>query len=119
MADGVQKRYSVFQDFEQKFQKCISTSAVRTKFEQHFQRGKLIVSEIQHIIDSICDHAQQMKTQKAEAKARIQVKLNNTEQQLKLLTEEMKHKTRQMVKDVKRKVSCFRRTSVTCTEGTQ
>ena len=119
MADGVQKRYSEFQDFEQKFKECISKSAVRTKFEHHFQRGKLIVSEIQQIIDSICDQAQQLKTQKAVEKKEIQDKLNFTKQQLSLLTQQMEDKIRQMVEDVKQKVSCFRGTSVTCTEGTQ
>jgi mitofusin len=92
---------------------------VRTKFEQHSQRGKLIVSEIRQIIDSMCDRAQQLKTQKAVAKKEIHDKLNFTEQQQLLLTQEMGRKIRQMVEDVKQKVSCSRGTRVTCTEGTQ
>lgn len=42
LADGFQNRYFEFQDFERKFEECISKSAVKTKFEQHSQRGKHI-----------------------------------------------------------------------------
>ena len=42
LAEGFQSRYFEFQDFERKFEECISKSAVRTKFEQHSSRGKTI-----------------------------------------------------------------------------
>ena len=42
LADGFSTRYFEFQDFERKFEECISKSAVRTKFEQHSSRGKNI-----------------------------------------------------------------------------
>ena len=119
MADGFPDRYSEFQDFERKFEECVSQSAVRTKFEQHSQRGKLIVSEIQQIMENAYDQSQQLKEQKAGAKKEIYDKLKFTEQQLLLLTQEMKDKIRQMVKDVEQMVSCFRGTSVTRTEGTE
>ena len=119
MADGFPDRYSEFQDFERKFEECISKSAVITKFGQHSQRGKLIVSEIRQIMDSTYDQTQQLKTQKDVAKKEIYDKLNFTEQQLLLLTQEMKDKIRQMVEDVEQRVSCFRGTNVTCIEGRQ
>ena len=108
MADGFPDRYSEFQDFERKFEECISKSAVITKFGQHSQRGKLIVSEIRQIMDSTYDQTQQLKTQKDVAKKEIYDKLNFTEQQLLLLTQEMKDSIRQMVEDVEQRVSCFR-----------
>ena len=108
MADGFQDRYSKFQDFEQKFEECISKSAVRTKFEQHSKIGKRIVSEIQQIMGSTYDQAQQLKKQKAEAKQEIYDNLNFIEQELLLLTQQMKDKIRQMVEDVEQRVSCFR-----------
>jgi mitofusin len=92
---------------------------VRTKFEQHLQGGKLIVSEILQIIDSMCDRAQQLKTQKAVAKKAICDKLNFTEKQLPLLTQEIQDKVQQIYKDFREKVSCFRGTCVNCTEGTE
>lgn len=42
LTDGFQTRYFEFQDFERKFEECISKSAVKTKFEQHSQRGRYI-----------------------------------------------------------------------------
>lgn len=42
LAEGFQARYFEFQDFERKFEECISKSAVKTKFAQHLQGGKLI-----------------------------------------------------------------------------
>ena len=108
MADGFQNRYFEFQAFEQTFEECISNSAVKTKFEQHSQRGKLIVSEIRQIMDSTYEQAQQLKTQKAVAGKEIYDKLNFTEQQLSLLRQEMEEKIQQMVEDVKQMVSCFR-----------
>ena len=119
MADGFPERYSEFEDFERKFKECISQSAVETKFEQHSQSGKRIVSEIRQILGNTYDQAQQLKEEKAVAKKEIYDKLYFTEQQLLLLTQEMKEKIQQMVEDVEQRVSCFRGNSVTCTEGTQ
>lgn len=42
LAEGFQTRYFEFQDFERKFEECISKTAVKTKFEQHSSRGKTI-----------------------------------------------------------------------------
>ena len=42
VAEGFSARYFEFQDFERKFEECISKSAVKTKFEQHSHRGKHI-----------------------------------------------------------------------------
>lgn len=44
LAEGFPNRYFEFQDFEKKFEECISKSAVKTKFDQHCQRGNHIAS---------------------------------------------------------------------------
>lgn len=44
LGDGFATRYFEFQDFERKFEECISKSAVKTKFEQHSSRGKSIAT---------------------------------------------------------------------------
>ena len=108
MAEGFPNRYLEFQDFECKFEECMSKSALKTKFEHHSERGKLIVSEIRKIMGSTYAQVQQLKTQKAVAKKEIKNKLNSTKQQLLLLSKEIKGKIRQMVEDVKQRVSCFR-----------
>jgi hypothetical protein len=77
------------------------------------------VSEIRQIMDSTYEQKHQLMTQKAVARKKKHDNLNFTKQQLLLLTEEMEDKNQRMVEDVKQRVSCFRRTSVTCIEGTQ
>lgn len=78
---------------------------MRTKFEQHSQRGRLIVSEIRSIMDGAYDQAQQLRREKTIAKKEVHDKLNFTEQQLLLITQEMKDKIRRMVEDVEQRVS--------------
>jgi mitofusin len=58
-------------------------------------------------MDKAYDQAQQLRTEKTESKREIHDKMNFTEQQLLLLTQEMKDKIRHMVEDVEQKVSCF------------
>ncbi|XP_044732753.1 transmembrane GTPase Marf isoform X1 [Chrysoperla carnea] len=105
LVEGFQTRYFEFQDFERKFEECISKSAVKTKFEQHSQRGKHIASEIRSILDKIYESAQRMKEDKLSDKKQVHDKLNYTEQQLILVTHEMKDKIRHMVEDVEQRVS--------------
>ncbi|TGZ51170.1 Transmembrane GTPase Marf [Temnothorax longispinosus] len=105
LADGFQNRYFEFQDFERKFEECISKSAVKTKFEQHSQRGKHIATEIRQALDEILERTQKMRSEQLNVKKEVHDKLNFTEQQLMLLTQEMKDKIHHMVEDVEQKVS--------------
>jgi mitofusin len=65
--------------------------------------------EIRTIMDRTYDKAQQLRTEKAVAKKEVYDKLNFTEQQLLLITQEMKDKICQMVEDVEQRVSYIRR----------
>ncbi|KAL0131158.1 hypothetical protein PUN28_002611 [Cardiocondyla obscurior] len=105
LADGFQNRYFEFQDFERKFEECISKSAVKTKFEQHSQRGKHIATDIRQALDEILERTQKMRNEQLNIKKEVHDKLNFTEQQLMLLTQEMKDKIHHMVEDVEQKVS--------------
>ncbi|XP_046390603.1 transmembrane GTPase Marf isoform X2 [Ischnura elegans] len=105
IAEGFQTRYFEFQDFERKFEECISKSAVKTKFDQHSQRGKLIASETRTIMDGIYERALKKKAEKALSKKEVGNRLNYTEQQLLIITQEMKDKIHQMVEDVEQRVS--------------
>ncbi|XP_071445713.1 transmembrane GTPase Marf isoform X2 [Hetaerina americana] len=105
IAEGFQTRYFEFQDFERKFEECISKSAVKTKFDQHSQRGKLIASETRAIMDGIYERALKKKAEKALCKKEVGNRLNYTEQQLLIITQEMKDKIHQMVEDVEQRVS--------------
>ncbi|XP_011303268.1 transmembrane GTPase Marf [Fopius arisanus] len=105
LAEGFQNRYFEFQDFERKFEECISKSAVKTKFEQHSQRGKHIANEIRQTLDDILTRTQKMRVEQLSIKQEVHDKLNFTEQQLMLLTQEMKEKIHRMVEDVEQRVS--------------
>ncbi|XP_017880366.1 transmembrane GTPase Marf isoform X2 [Ceratina calcarata] len=105
LAEGFQNRYFEFQDFERKFEECISKSAVKTKFEQHSDRGKHIAMEIRQTLDEILDRTQKMKSEQLLIKKDVHDKLNYTEQQLLSLTQEMKDKIHHMVEDVEQRVS--------------
>ncbi|XP_058823511.1 transmembrane GTPase Marf isoform X3 [Topomyia yanbarensis] len=105
LADGFQNRYFEFQDFERKFEECISKSAVRTKFEQHSLRGKGISSEMRSMLDSIYERANVLRNQKLEQKKKLTDRIANTETQLMQVTREMKMKIHNMVEEVEQKVS--------------
>ncbi|XP_063921220.1 transmembrane GTPase Marf [Zophobas morio] len=105
LTEGFQNRYFEFQDFERKFEECISKSAVKTKFEQHSQRGKFIANELREILDDIYNGAQKLKDEKLKQKKDVNDKINYTEEQLIIITQEMKQKIHNMVEDVEQRVS--------------
>lgn len=43
LAEGFSARYMEFQEFERRFEECISKSAIKTKFLNHSQQGKQLV----------------------------------------------------------------------------
>lgn len=105
IADGFQNRYFEFQDFERKFEECISKSAVKTKFEQHSSRGKNVSNEMRLMLDNIYDRANSFRNQKIEQKKLITDRIQGTETQMMQVTREMKLKIHKMVEEVEQKVS--------------
>lgn len=105
LAEGFQIRYFEFQDFERKFEECISKSAVQTKFQQHSHRGKHIAGETKGIMDKVFIASQNLRSEKTMFRKELWDKIDFTDKQLQLLTHEMKDKIRQMVEDVECKVS--------------
>ncbi|KAJ8950249.1 hypothetical protein NQ314_007954 [Rhamnusium bicolor] len=103
LTEGFQTRYFEFQDFERKFEECISKSAVKTKFEQHSQRGKYIANELRDILDGIYNDALKLKEEKLTHRKELTDKINYTEQQLMIITQEMKKKIHCMVEDVEQR----------------
>ncbi|VEN51345.1 unnamed protein product [Callosobruchus maculatus] len=105
LTEGFQTRYFEFQDFERKFEECISKSAVKTKFEQHSQRGKFIANELRDILDGIYNDALKLKEERLAQRKELTDKITYTEQQLMLITQDMKKKIHAMVEDVEQRVS--------------
>lgn len=105
LAEGFQHRYFEFQDFEKKFEECISKSAVKTKFEQHSSRGKSIAADMRHMLDSIYERTNVLRQQKTDQKKILTDRIQTTETQLMSVTHEMKNKIHHMVEEVEQRVS--------------
>lgn len=43
LAEGFNSRYMEFEEFEHRFEECISKSAIKTKFLNHSQQGKHLI----------------------------------------------------------------------------
>ncbi|XP_037085103.1 transmembrane GTPase Marf-like [Pollicipes pollicipes] len=104
-AEGFQSRYFEFQEFERRFEECISQSAVRTKFQQHTQRGTSITGALQAMMDGLYERALAMKAEQTAARRRLIDRINFTDKELNLITGVMKEKIYAMTEDVERKVA--------------
>lgn len=102
---GFQARIFEFANFENKFELCISKSAVKTKFEQHTERGKNITCELRSCMGQVFNTSNQHKETQQRLRQERADELDFLIKQLDLLTREIKEKIRVMVEDVERKVA--------------
>ncbi|XP_037950974.1 transmembrane GTPase Marf-like isoform X2 [Teleopsis dalmanni] len=105
IAEGFQMRYFEFQDFERKFEECISQSAVKTKFEQHSSRGKTVAGDMRSMLDNICERTAIFRNLKLDQKTLLTDRIQGTETEMMQVTREMKLKIHNMVEEVEQKVS--------------
>ena len=102
---GYQSRLWQFESFEGEFERCISMSAVKTKFEQPSQRGQAMVEALRKILDDSNGKANEQKNQ-SEMNLRDKLeKIELIERTLLELTQEMKNKIRHVTEDVEKNVS--------------
>ncbi|XP_029434686.1 mitofusin-2 isoform X2 [Rhinatrema bivittatum] len=105
LAEGFQIRMFEFQNFERRFEECISQSAVKTKFEQHTVRAKQIAELVRHIMDSVHVAAQEQRVYCLEKREERQDRLEFIDKQLDLLTQDYKLKIKRVTEEVERQVS--------------
>ncbi|GIY60601.1 transmembrane GTPase Marf [Caerostris extrusa] len=105
LADGFQARYFEFQEFERKFQECLSKSAVKTKFEQHTQGGKNIITELCKLLDAVHQTASNLRAQKLSMKKEKKEHLDFTKQQLNDLIPKSKQEIHHIIEKVEQNVS--------------
>ncbi|KAK5923063.1 hypothetical protein CgunFtcFv8_000068 [Champsocephalus gunnari] len=105
LAEGFQARMFEFQNFERRFEECISQSAVKTKFEQHTVRAKQISEALRRIMDSVHVAAQEQRIYCIETKEDRQDRLEFIDKQLDLLTMDCKAKIKKITEEVERQVS--------------
>ncbi|OWK08658.1 MFN2 [Cervus elaphus hippelaphus] len=105
LAEGFQVRMFEFQNFERRFEECISQSAVKTKFEQHTVRAKQIAEAVRLIMDSLHIAAQEQRVYCLETREERQERLRFIDKQLELLAQDYKLRIKQITEEVERQVS--------------
>uniref|UniRef100_A0A8C1C629 Mitofusin 2 n=1 Tax=Cyprinus carpio carpio TaxID=630221 RepID=A0A8C1C629_CYPCA len=105
LAEGFQARMFEFQNFERRFEECISQSAVKTKFEQHTMRAKQISEALRLIMDSVHIAAQEQRIHCFEEKEEREDRLEFIDKQLDLLTLDCKSKIKKITEEVEKQVS--------------
>ncbi|KAK2494203.1 hypothetical protein MC885_003855 [Smutsia gigantea] len=105
LAEGFQVRMFEFQNFERRFEECISQSAVKTKFEQHTVRAKQIAEAVRLIMDSLHIAAQEQRVYCLELREERQERLRFIDKQLELLAQDYKLRIKQITEEVERQVS--------------
>ncbi|XP_057184185.1 mitofusin-2 [Triplophysa rosa] len=105
LADGFQARMFEFQNFERRFEECISQSAVKTKFEQHTTRAKQISEAQRKIMNSVHVAAQEQRIHCLEMKEEKEDRLEFIEKQLDLLTLDCKTNIKKITEEVEKQVS--------------
>ncbi|XP_062889530.1 mitofusin-2 [Mobula hypostoma] len=105
LAEGFQARMFEFQNFERRFEECISQSAVKTKFEQHTVRAKQISEALRQIMDSVHVSATEQRVHCLNQREERMNRLEFIENQLDLLTQDCKSKIKQITEEVERQVS--------------
>nr|XP_003230434.2 PREDICTED: mitofusin-2 [Anolis carolinensis] len=105
LAEGFQGRMFEFQNFERRFEECISQSAVKTKFEQHTVRAKQMAEEVRRIMDCVYMAAQEQRLYCLELREDRQERLGFIDKQLDLLSHNYKQKIKQLTEEVERQVS--------------
>ncbi|KAG8583073.1 hypothetical protein GDO81_008269 [Engystomops pustulosus] len=105
LAEGFQVRMFEFQNFERRFEECISQSAVKTKFEQHTMRAKHIAEVLRQIMESVHVAAQEQRVYCLEKREEFRDRLEFIEKQLELLAEDYRMKIKQITDEVEHQVS--------------
>jgi mitofusin len=102
---GYQGRLLQFEWFEAEFEKCISMSAVKTKFDQPSQRGKIMASSLRKILEDSYQRGNDLKAANEKSLKDVIDKIEEIERKLQDFTKNMKDKIRDVIEDVEKNVS--------------
>ncbi|CAF0879392.1 unnamed protein product [Rotaria sp. Silwood1] len=102
---GYKERLIEFNKFEHEFEKCISKTAVQTKFEQHTNRGKEIVILLNETISNIINKSQTIKQESSEKLIEMEEKNDFLEHELISITDLAKEKIRYVSEDIYKRVA--------------
>lgn len=102
---GYKERLAEFNKFEHEFEKCISKSAVQTKFAQHTNRGKQILILLSEIITNVINKSRTIKQESSEKLILMEEKNAFLEQELISITNFAKERIRYVSEDVYKRVA--------------
>lgn len=104
-ADGFENRFVEFMDFEKKFEKCLSKSAVETKFLKHTQEVMKMTKEMKLLLEDLSVKTITLKQTKTSQIKALRDRGNFVRQQFQIFTNEVKHEITNLVKQVEQRVS--------------
>jgi len=102
---GYKERLVEFNKFEHEFEKCISKTAVQTKFEQHTNRGKEIIILLCETIENIINKSQILKQECNEKLIEMDEKNIFFEHELHSMTDIAKERIQHVSEDVYKRVA--------------
>lgn len=105
LAPHHQSRLLQFEWFEKEFEKCISMSAVKTKFDQPSRKGKSMAFELRNLLEKSNQLANDRKQENERNLSEVTEKIEIIEKKLQDFTHEMKEKIRNVMDDVEKNVS--------------
>ncbi|EDO42379.1 predicted protein [Nematostella vectensis] len=103
--DGFHGRKLEFENFEHKFEECISKSAIQTKFESHAGTGIGIVNAVQNILEQIAGCAYEHRKRLISAKRERENRLEFVKEQLDYCTNECKEKIKHLSTRIEQQVA--------------
>jgi mitofusin len=105
LAPHYQSRLLQFEWFEAEFEKCISMSAVKTKFDQPSQQGKSMAYTLRKLLEESNQRANENKQARENNLKEVIEKIEMIEKRLQDFTQDMKEKIRNVMDDVEKNVS--------------
>lgn len=103
-AEGFEQRLREFEEFERKFEECLSKTAVRTKFNEHTRSGRKILLQVKNILNSAYALSDELMSEKQSTRRDLHARLLYTQQQMHAITNEIKDHLKSLVQQVEVKV---------------
>lgn len=103
--EGFQARQLEFENFEIKFEECISKSAIQTKFESHAVSGLKIANTVKEIMEQIVGCAFQQRSRLEKAKKEQEDRLEYVKEQLELCSHDAKRRIKEITSKVEGQVT--------------
>eukprot|EP00112_Aurelia_sp_Birch-Aquarium-sp1_P000229 Seg1019.4 transcript_id=Seg1019.4/GoldUCD/mRNA.D3Y31 product=Mitofusin-2 protein_id=Seg1019.4/GoldUCD/D3Y31 len=94
-----------FENFEIKFQECISKSAITTKFESHASRGKGITTKLRSTMEQVVGRAYSQRRRCEAQKLDLEERLDYMTTQFETLMKEIKNKIQKFSEEVEQQVA--------------